>query len=187
MNRFLPVCSRLRLCWRKPRSLDPASVLRPPSSVPCPKRRRGLLHATPGPHPNAPGSSPPGPSGSAGMPFLTSLTRCPHLGPNPAGLVESSRCVVPGLPGGTTTGYHLPTLRVGFRFSRQNVQTPGQALGVRMRPGNWVRLVGKGIPALPDGPGSDEPGAPGLWPGVACNKPLLRLGQGGRMAEDGGR
>jgi hypothetical protein len=27
----------------------------------------------------------------------------------------------------TTTGYHLPTLRVGFCLSRQNVQTPGQS------------------------------------------------------------
>ncbi len=43
-----------------------------------------------------------------------------------------------------------------------------------MRPGNCVRLIRKGIPALPDGPGSDEPGAAGLWPRVACNKPFLR-------------
>lgn len=35
---------------------------------------------------------------------------------------------------GTTTGYHLATLRVGFRFSPQNVQTSA---------------AGTGVPALP--------------------------------------
>jgi len=59
-----------------------------------------------------------------------------------------------------------------------------------------------GIPALPEGPGSDEPGAPGLWAGVAGDKPFLRLGRttkgdppsrgfgaarsGGRRTEDRG-
>jgi hypothetical protein len=38
--------------------------------------------------------------------------------------------VVPLLPR-TTTGYHLPTLRVGFRSRRQNVQTRGCALPAR--------------------------------------------------------
>ena len=35
--------------------------------------------------------------------------------------------VVPPLPR-TTTGYHLPTLQVGFPFSRLNVRTPGPFL-----------------------------------------------------------
>jgi hypothetical protein len=39
-----------------------------------------------------------------------------------------------------------------------------------------VRLVGRGIRALPDGPGSDELGAR-LWSGVAGDKPFLRLGE----------
>ena len=42
-------------------------------------------------------------------------------------LVTSFPVVVPPFPR-TTTGYRLPTLWVGFRFSRQNVQTPGSDL-----------------------------------------------------------
>jgi len=45
------------------------------------------------------------------------------MSPRCSAIRRSFPVVVPPLPR-TTTGYHLPALRVGFRSSRQNVQTP---------------------------------------------------------------
>ena len=80
-------------------------------------------------------------------------------------------------------------LQTGGRSPRQpcndTAATLNQPCRVGPRRRHGVRLVRKGVPALPDEPGKDEAGASRGWAGMACNKLLLCLkqGNGGQRTE----